>query len=156
MSRMSRDDIIFKQVDEYFQKNQDKWDLVNSIINHQKPVSLRFIEFFLNLVKNSQGNTMFGSKTSEEILVSYNRTLKAFSKSRFDLFCRNKKTAFSLTSSSKAKVVVLNTTLAQLVFFWWLSSNGIIDVILSEKHRLASLKKQANSKKNSSKVTQMP
>ena len=83
-------------------------------------ISLRLIDWFVtNHAKSS--NVMIGSLN---VYLSYRSQLKAYSKQLFDPFKRRQRISFWYTASDK-----IVTTPAQLNFFRWCITNGILDYI---------------------------
>jgi len=75
--------------------------------------------------------------------MSYKSQLKSYSKKYFDPFCRRNRINFNQIS----------TTLGQLNFFKWASSNGIIDYVIDNYNHIEDDMNQSmklNIKKSSS------
>jgi hypothetical protein len=126
---------------EYYQRE------LRSIIDGTKGISLRSIDWFItnyskknniyyliyrdkdNLPTSEEKNTTFCSNMN--VYHSYKSQLKAYSKKRFDPFCRRDRILFSLSSDCE-----IETTIGQLNFFRWAIQNLIIDYILQNKNEI--------------------
>jgi len=72
------------------------------------------------LTLHESGNTII---SQFNVYQSYKAQLKAYSKKRFDPFCRRERTLFTCGDTS------LETTIGQLNFFKWAIANLVIDYI---------------------------
>ena len=115
-----------------------------SILSNDKKISLRSIDWFITnyskknntyyiVYENKNGEPSFDEKDNNyknnmNVFHSYKSQLKAYSKKRFDPFCRRDRLLFKLDDE-----VSVETTIGQLNFFKWAISNLIIDYI--EKYK---------------------
>jgi hypothetical protein len=91
-----------------------------------------------------------------KVYLEYKLNLKAFSKRRFDPFCRWERISIpvpagaddSATAASAAAVQYFETTIGQLNFFKWAISNYILDYI---EQNFESIEKDMNSRNTVSK-----
>lgn len=130
-------DVLLYSLKTYYSNDNNLTKLLN-IIKFKKSVSLRIIDWFATNYSKKY-NTIFvlykdedGNKTLKEtdniysqfnVYNSYKSQLKAYSKKRFDPFCRRERLDIEINGHH------LNTTIGQLNFFKWVINNNIIDYI---------------------------
>lgn len=115
----------------YYNKNNNL-EKILKIINGESLISLRLIDWFATnyskkfftvyMLKNSQGEDY-----RFKVYIDYKLKLKAYSKKRFDPFCRWDRITIPYNKDS-----MIQTTIGQLNFFRWVLENKILDYI--EKH----------------------
>ena len=103
-----------------------------NIINGESLISLRLIDWFATnyskkfftvyMLKNLQGEDY-----RFKVYIDYKLKLKAYSKKRFDPFCRWDRITIPYNKES-----MIQTTIGQLNFFRWVLENKILDYI--DKH----------------------
>jgi len=114
---------------EYYKENNNL-DKILKIINGESQVSLRLIDWFATnyskkfftvyMLKNSQGD-----EYRFKVYIDYKLKLKAYSKKRFDPFCRWDRINIPYTNET-----YVQTTIGQLNFFRWVLENKILDYVL--------------------------
>ena len=120
--------------DEY---NRDK---LLSVLSSDKSISLRSIDWFITnyskknntyyiIYEDNNNNPSFTGKNNNyrlnmNVFHSYKSQLKAYSKKRFDPFCRRDRLLFKIDNKYSVE-----TTIGQLNFFKWAISNLVIDYI---------------------------
>ena len=130
-------DVLLCSLKTYYYNDNNLTKLLN-IIKFKKSISLRIIDWFATNY-SKKNNTIFiiykdedGNKTLKEsedifsqfnVYNSYKSQLKAYSKKRFDPFCRRERLDIEINGHN------LNTTIGQLNFFRWVINNNIIDYI---------------------------
>jgi len=130
-------DVLLYSLKTYYSNDNNLTKLLN-IIKYKKSISLRIIDWFATNYSKKH-NTVFiiykgedGNKTLKEnddifsqfnVYNSYKSQLKAYSKKRFDPFCRRERLDIEINGHH------LNTTIGQLNFFRWVINNNIIDYI---------------------------
>jgi hypothetical protein len=128
--------LFFK--DEYYQT-----ELV-SVIEGTKGVSLRSIDWFITnyskknntyylIYKDQLDHPTLDEKDNTfhsnlNVHHSYKSQLKAYSKKRFDPFCRRDRILFEFGDGSRVE-----TTIGQLNFFRWALQNSVVDYIVQNK-----------------------
>lgn len=140
---MKNDDLLLNSLEEFYQ-GRNAEELVK-ILNNQKNVSLRSIDWFITnyskkknihytIYKDSFDNPTFQSNnsfhTNLNVFQSYKSQLKAYSKKKFDPFCRRDRIEFQCGHE------IVETTIGQLNFFRWAISNLITDYILLHKKEI--------------------
>ena len=95
------------------------------IINGESPTSLRIIDWFAtNYAKKFFTVYEVGGNRRFKVYVDYKLKLKAYSKRRFDPFCRWDRITIPYSNGT-----FIQTTIGQLNFFKWALENGVIAYI---------------------------
>jgi len=113
-----------------YYKENNNLDKILKIINGESQVSLRLIDWFATnyskkfftvyMLKNSQGE-----EYRFKVYIDYKLKLKAYSKKRFDPFCRWDRINIPYSNDT-----YVQTTIGQLNFFRWVLENKILDYIV--------------------------
>lgn len=121
---ITQNELLLKKLLNFYEKDNNIDKMLN-IINGKKNVSLRIIDWFVTNY-SKKNFTIIDKKNGERIKVfnSYKLNLKAYSKKKFDPFCRWDR----ITIPYKNDLSV-QTTIGQLNFFKWALENEIIDYI---------------------------
>jgi hypothetical protein len=95
------------------------------IINGESPISLRIIDWFAtNYAKKFFTVYEISENKRFKVYVDYKLKLKAYSKRRFDPFCRWDRITIPYSNGT-----FIQTTIGQLNFFKWALENGVIAYI---------------------------
>ena len=95
------------------------------IINGESPISLRIIDWFAtNYAKKFFTVYEVGANRRFKVYVDYKLKLKAYSKRRFDPFCRWDRITIPYGNGT-----FIQTTIGQLNFFKWALENGVVAYI---------------------------
>lgn len=108
-----------------FYEEDDNLEVMLNIINGESPISLRIVDWFVtNYAK--QKFTVYNLDEGRRFKVynDYKLKLKAYSKKRFDPFCRRDRLLFKINETESVE-----TTIGQLNFFKWAISNLVVDYI---------------------------
>ena len=129
-----------------FYKDTDKLDQMLGIINGESKISLRIVDWFVtNYAKKYY--TTYELKTQNnkrfKVYIDYKLKLKAYSKKRFDPFCRWDRINIPYKGDT-----VVQTTIGQLNFFKWALENEIIEYINQDFDKI---EKDMNSRNSTSK-----
>jgi len=116
---------------EFYNKNGNLEKMMK-IINGESEVSLRIVDWFVtNFAKKnytvyelSQSMGENHSNTRFKVYNDYKLKLKAYSKKRFDPFCRWDRISVPYNENQ-----LMETTIGQLNFFKWAIENKIVDYI---------------------------
>ena len=121
---LTQNDLLLKKLQNFY-KNDDNIDKMLNIINGKNNVSLRIIDWFVTNY-SKKNFTIIDKKNGERIKVfnSYKLNLKAYSKKKFDPFCRWDRITIPYKND-----LSIQTTIGQLNFFKWALENEIIDFI---------------------------
>lgn len=124
LNSLTQNDLLLKKLLEFY-KNNSNIDKMLDIINGKNNISLRIIDWFVtNYAKKYF--TIIEKKNGNRIKVfnSYKLNLKAYSKKKFDPFCRWDRIIIPYIDNLN-----IQTTIGQLNFFKWAFDNEIIDYI---------------------------
>jgi hypothetical protein len=131
-----------------FYKNDEFLTKIMGIITGESKISLRIVDWF----STNYAKKYYTLYTIDEDLVSsrrfkvyidYKLKLKAYSKKRFDPFCRWDRISIPYNSES-----FIETTIGQLNFFKWALENKVIDFI---ENNYDIIEKDMNSRNSTSK-----
>jgi hypothetical protein len=117
-----------------------------SIITGESKISLRIVDWFATnyAKKNYTTYVIEGSNERRfKVYVDYKLKLKAYSKKRFDPFCR-----WDRISVPYKNGTFIETTIGQLNFFKWALENKVIDYL--EEH-YETIENDMNSRNSTSK-----
>lgn len=140
-----------------FYKNKDYLKQMMNIINGESNISLRIIDWFVtNFAKKNftvyeilTKTTLDGEPERKRFKVynDYKLKLKAYSKRKFDPFCRWERISIPYDNN-----IVMETTIGQLNFFKWAIENKIIDYIRENYQAIESdMNTRNNTYKNQGK-----
>lgn len=143
---MINDKLLLDSLHEFFKIPYNRDSLI-SILSNDKKVSLRSIDWFITnyskknniyyiIYENSEKIPSFKEKNNNyrqnmNVFHSYKSQLKAYSKKRFDPFCRRERLLFEIDEDNSVE-----TTIGQLNFFRWAISNLVIEYIILNKEEI--------------------
>jgi hypothetical protein len=145
----TQNDLLMKNLMEFY-KNRENIDKMMYIINGESKISLRIVDWFVTNFakkyytvfeidsKNQQNNHPIRFKVYNE----YKLKLKAYSKKKFDPFCRWERITIPYDSEK-----YMETTIGQLNFFKWAIENKIIEYI---KENYTMIEEDMNNRNSSS------
>ena len=143
-SYTTQNSLLLKNLLEFYNKDNNLDEML-SIINGESPISLRIVDWFVtNYAK--QKFTVYDLKNGSgrfKVYNDYKLKLKAYSKKRFDPFCRWDRINIPYHDNN-----LIQTTIGQLNFFKWAMENEIIDYI---KNNYNEIEKDMNSRNSTSK-----
>ncbi len=124
----TQNDLLLKNLEKFYE-NKDYLKKMISIINGESIISLRIVDWFVtNYAKKNfivyDIKDENGEKVRFKVYNDYKLKLKAYSKRRFDPFCRWERISFPYDENK-----YVETTIGQLNFFKWSIENNIIDYI---------------------------
>ena len=127
-SYSTQEDLLLVNLKKFYE-NKDYLNKMISVINGDSVISLRIVDWFVtNYAKKYF--TVYdiidenGEKIRFKVFNEYKLKLKAYSKRRFDPFCRWDRISFPYGDDK-----YVETTIGQLNFFKWSIENNIIDYI---------------------------
>jgi len=130
----------------FYDKNNNL-DKILKIINGESQISLRLIDWFATNYSKKNFTVIEHIKEDKvirtKVYVDYKLKLKAYSKKRFDPFCRWERINIPYKNDS-----YIQTTIGQLNFFRWALEYGIIDYI---KKNFKSINQDMNKRNSTSK-----
>ena len=128
-----------------FYEEGNNMDFMLRIINGESRISLRIIDWFAtNYAKKYY--TVYDIQDSDrrfKVYVDYKLKLKAYSKKRFDPFCRWERITVPYKDGK-----YIQTTIGQLNFFKWALENNVIRYI---EENYANIDKDMNNRNSTSK-----
>ncbi len=122
----TQNDLLLNSLMDYYDEKQVLNRLI-SIINGESKVSLRIIDWFVTNYAKKYFTVYVVNNRRFKVFNEYKLKLKAYSKKRFDPFCRWDRIAIPYDEKTN-----METTLGQLNFFRWAFDNLIIEYI--EEH----------------------
>jgi hypothetical protein len=120
-----QNELLLNNLTKYYSDNDFvQLDKILNILNGESEISLRIIDWFVtNYSKQQYTIKMLSNGKRLKVYDDYKLKLKAYSKKRFDPFCRWDK----IIVPYKSKFI--QTTIGQLNFFKWVIENEIIEYI---------------------------
>ena len=125
----TQNDLLLKNLLEFYQ-DRDNLHKMMYIINGESKISLRIVDWFVtNYAKKYYTVYYLPTPDNEEqirfkVYNDYKLKLKAYSKKRFDPFCRWDRIQIPYDTEK-----YMETTIGQLNFFKWAIENAIVDYI---------------------------
>ena len=121
----TQNDLLLKNLLEFYNRDNNMDTMLN-IINGESRISLRIIDWFATnyAKKNFTIYDVENGKQRFKVYMDYKLKLKAYSKKRFDPFCRWERITIPYKEG-----VSIQTTLGQLNFFKWALENDVIKYI---------------------------
>ena len=148
----TQNDLLLNTLTDFY-KNSQNIHTMMGIINGETSISLRIVDWFVtNYAKKnytvyeipiSTNNTNSNSKTRFKVYNEYKLKLKAYSKKRFDPFCRWERITIPYNTNQ-----CMETTIGQLNFFKWAIENNIIQYI---KDNYADIEQDMNNNNSTAK-----
>ena len=127
-----------------FYEEGDNMDYMLKIINGESKTSLRIIDWFAtNYAKKYYTVYSIGERRFK-VYVDYKLKLKAYSKKRFDPFCRWERITIPYKDGK-----FIQTTIGQLNFFKWALENDVIKYI---EDNYVAIEKDMNNRNSTSKL----
>jgi hypothetical protein len=143
----TQNDLLLNNLMDYYKKN-DYLDKMLKIITGESKISLRIVDWFatnyakkfytLYTIEDNQGNIK-----RFKVYFDYKLKLKAYSKRRFDPFCRWERISIPYKGDK-----FIETTIGQLNFFKWAIENKVIDYI---EENYETIEKDMNTRNSTSK-----
>jgi len=124
----TQNELLLNNLLEFYNKN-DNLTRMLKIITGESKISLRIVDWFAtNYAKKNftlyNITNSFGEIIRFKVYVDYKLKLKAYSKIRFDPFCRWERISIPYKDGT-----CIETTIGQLNFFKWAIENKVVDYI---------------------------
>ena len=148
MQYINQNDLLLNKLLEYYNKDDNLNKMLN-IINGNSRISLRIVDWFTtNYAKKHFTIYELNNNTRFKVYIDYKLNLKAYSKKRFDPFCRWDRITIPYNNDES-----IQTTIGQLNFFKWALENNVIQFIENNYSDIESDMNERNSlsKKNKNK-----
>ena len=127
MSCITQNDLLLQKLMQFYNKDNNLKKMLQ-IINGESKISLRIVDWFVTNYSKKNYTVINFKKTDESLRIKiyddYKLKLKAYSKKRFDPFCRWDRITIPLN-----KDTFIQTTIGQLNFFKWALEYDIINYI---------------------------
>jgi hypothetical protein len=143
----TQNELLLNNLLEFYQRDDNLTKMLK-IITGESKISLRIVDWFAtNYAKKNY--TLYdtinhsGEKIRFKVYFDYKLKLKAYSKKRFDPFCRWERISIPYKNGT-----CIETTIGQLNFFKWALENGVINYI-DENYDV--IEKDMNSRNSTSK-----
>jgi hypothetical protein len=145
----TQNELLLQNLMEFYH-NRDHLHKMMFIINGESKISLRIVDWFVtNYAKKNYtvyslpvtvGGKPSGESTRFKVYNDYKLKLKAYSKKRFDPFCRWERISIPYDNEKH-----METTIGQLNFFKWAIENNIIEYIKSNYEEIENDMNHRNS-----------
>lgn len=123
-SYMTQNTLLLNNLLKYY-KEHNYLDRMLSIINGESNISLRIVDWFVtNYSKKNFTIYTLSCGDRFKVYVDYKLKLRAYSKKRFDPFCRWERIVIPYKNNQS-----IQTTIGQLNFFKWAIDNEVIEYI---------------------------
>lgn len=140
MALSTQNSLLLTNLLQYYKIN-NKLDTMLEIINGSSKISLRIVDWFsTNYAKKYF--TVYNLKNGRRFKVyeDYKLKLRAYSKKRFDPFCRWERITIPYNEDKH-----IQTTIGQLNFFKWALENEVVDYIIENYSAIESDMNNRNS-----------
>ena len=143
----TQNELLLNNLMEYYKKDENLSKMLK-IITGESKISLRIVDWFAtNYAKKYYTlypiTDSFGNVRRFKVYVDYKLKLKAYSKKRFDPFCRWERISIPYKDGT-----YIETTIGQLNFFKWTMENEVVKYI--EEHYEA-IEKDMNNRNSTAK-----
>jgi len=120
----TQNDLLMTNLMKFYDEDNNLEKMLK-IINGESPISLRIIDWFAtNYAKKFFTVYEISANRRFKVYVDYKLKLKAYSKRRFDPFCRWDRITIPYSNGT-----FIQTTIGQLNFFKWALENGVVAYI---------------------------
>ena len=140
MDYSTQNQLLLNKLLNYYNKNQNLNYMLN-IINGNSNISLRIVDWFVTNYCKKNYTVINVNNNRLKIYDDYKLKLRAYSKRRFDPFCRWERITIPFGDDK-----YVQTTIGQLNFFKWALENKIIEYI---ENNIKIIELDMNSRNNS-------
>ena len=138
----TQNDLLMTNLMKFYDEDNNLEKMLK-IINGESPISLRIIDWFAtNYAKKFFTVYEVGVNRRFKVYVDYKLKLKAYSKRRFDPFCRWDRITIPYSNGT-----FIQTTIGQLNFFKWALENGVVAYI---ENNYADIEDDMNARNSTS------
>ena len=126
MSYIKQNELLLNKLLEFYNnKKNNNMEKMLSIINGESRISLRIVDWFAtNYAKKHYTVYNIDNENRFKVYNDYKLNLKAYSKKRFDPFCRWERIIVPYLGD-----IHIQTTIGQLNFFKWAIQNKVVQYI---------------------------
>lgn len=148
----SQDELLKTNLEKWYKKDNNKnLEYMLHIINGDSRISLRIVDWFVTNYAKEKSISYRILKNGEQnrfnVYMDYKLKLKAYSKRRFDPFCRWERTNIPYEDGTH-----IQTTIGQLNFFKWAIENDIIKYIEQNYSNIEQDMNERNSNSRKNKI----
>ena len=140
-ARSTQNSLLLSNLLAFYEK-PEHIDKMLSIINGESEISLRIVDWFATNYSKKNFVVVHIRGRRVNVYTDYKLNLRAYSKKRFDPFCR-----WQRLSVPYKEGTCIQTTIGQLNFFKWAIEKGVVDYI--SEHR-AEIEQDMNSRNSTS------
>ena len=117
--------LLLENLMKFYSSDNDKLDTMLNIISGESNISLRIVDWFVtNYAKQQFTVYSLDDGYRFKVYNDYKLKLRAYSKKRFDPFCRWDRIMIPYKNGTS-----IQTTIGQLNFFKWALENNVVDYI---------------------------
>ena len=143
----TQNDLVLNKLNAFYQKDNNL-DRILKIINGEDKMSLRVIDWFVTNYSKKHYVVINlprpdGRQRRFKVYIDYKLKLKAYSKKRFDPFCRWDRIAIPYKED-----MAIQTTIGQLNFFRWALEHKILDYM---RDNLEAIERDMNKRNSTAK-----
>ena len=146
MAYVKQNDLLLNKLLEFYSENNNMKKMI-SIITGDSRISLRIVDWFATNYAKKYYTVYEINEKRFKVYNDYKLNLKAYSKKRFDPFCRWERISIPYEKNS-----FIQTTIGQLNFFKWAIQNGIVSYIENNYADIESDMNLRHSIKNKDKI----
>jgi hypothetical protein len=148
MAYTTQNDLLLTKLMQFY-KEGDNLESMLSIINGESKISLRIVDWFATNYAKKYYTVypLTNSSNRFKVYMDYKLKLKAYSKKRFDPFCRWERINIPYKNETNENTFI-QTTIGQLNFFKWSLENDVIKYI---NDNYANIEKDMNNRNSTSK-----
>lgn len=144
----TQNELLLKNLIDYYH-DDDTMDRMLKIITGESNISLRIVDWFAtNYSKKYFTTYNIGNTKRFKVYTDYKLKLKAYSKKRFDPFCRWERISIPYKDGTS-----IETTIGQLNFFKWAMENKVIDYINEHYEEIENDMNSRNSNSRSKEIS---
>lgn len=145
-AQQTQNSLLLRNLTNFYDKDNNMERML-SIINGESTISLRIVDWFAtNYSKQYYITYDINDKNRFKVYVDYKLKLRAYSKKRFDPFCRWDRISIPYKDGQ-----YIQTTIGQLNFFKWAIENNVIEYI---RENYGDIEKDMNNRNSTSKRQQ--
>jgi hypothetical protein len=126
VSHTTQNELILSNLKEFYVSNKSYLEKMLSIITGETKMSLRIVDWFTTNYSKKYFTVYNLNGERFKVYTDYKLKLKAYSKKRFDPFCRWERIQIPFTPDT-----FIETTIGQLNFFKWAIENRVLEYIES-------------------------
>tara|TARA_A100001035_G_C27638017_1_gene433198 strand:- start:237 stop:812 length:576 start_codon:yes stop_codon:yes gene_type:complete len=137
----TQNNLLLNSLLEFYDNGENNLNTMIKIINGESNISLRIIDWFVtNYAKKYYTIYEIDNNKRFKVYNDYKLKLKAYSKRRFDPFCRWERIIIPYDKDKN-----METTIGQLNFFRWAIENKILNYILENYSKIEADMNNNNS-----------